>query len=337
MNRKLASVQTILSVEPIEGADKIEKIKVLGWTLVAQKDEFKPGDRCVFFEVDLLLPSENPNFAFMAKYNYRIRTIKLRGILSQGLALPLSTMPEGYFYQDGDDVTDLIGVKKYEVLARFSSGPNSPKLQTWPFYVPKTDETRIQSEPELLNEMKGLPYYITTKMDGASATYLYKDGFFKVCSRNNEVEYDENSWYWQVAKKYDLENKFKVFGKNYAIQGELCGPGIQKNRLNLKERDLFVFSAYNIDEQRYLNYKEMLYFIYAYNFGLEIVPQEEFPLTGFDYSLEQLLKMAQGKYLDTNNEKEGIVVRPLEETYSKTLKGRLSFKVLNNSYLLKEE
>lgn len=157
MERQLASVQRVLSKKPIEGADSIEQITVMGWNLVSMKDEFQVGDLCVFMEVDSVLP-ELPEFEFMAKHRYRVKTIKLRGALSQGLAMPLSILTkfnsQQLTIQEGLDITELLGVKKWEPAASWYKALQAKG--NFPFYVPKTDETRIQSALRCLEELHGL-------------------------------------------------------------------------------------------------------------------------------------------------------------------------------------
>ena len=338
MDRKLASIQKVEAVSSIPGADNIEQIRVMGWSLVAVKDEFKVNDLCVFFEIDSLLPDDRPDFSFMEKSKYRVRTIKLRGVLSQGLAMPLSVLDVQRWdhvlsppYEEGSDVTEALGVNQWEPPAKFNAGG---VRGAFPFYVPKTDEIRVQSALGVIEELQGLPCYITEKVDGTSATFSHRDGDFHVSSRNLSLKPADDSAHWRMARKYDLEMKLAELG-NFAIQAELCGPGIQKNRLMLKEHDIFVFSIYDIDNTRFLGYNDMMGVVI--NLGLNPVKTLGLPATVFDMDLDGLLELAEGTYDGTDNPREGIVVRTMEEQYSATLQGRLSFKVLNNRYLLKEE
>lgn len=340
MDRKLASVVKVLKVEPIEGADAIEKVSVLGWQVVSRKGEFKEGDKAVYFEVDSFLPIK-PEFEFLRKSSYkklvdgsegfRLKTIKLRKTLSQGLLLPISILkfrPEND-YKEGEDVTEILEVVKYDppLPAQLSGIAKG----NFPGFIPKTDEIRVQSEPAVIEELRGKPFYITVKMDGTSGTFYMKDGEFGVCSRNLELKETEGNSFWAIAKKYGLVDK--MAGKNIAIQGEVVGPGIQKNPLLLKEVELHIFSIYDITDGKYWDFKEVVNF--CGDNGLKFVPVEEVD-GDFCYALEQLLEKAKGTY-GSGKQREGIVIRPQTETYSETLKGRLSFKVLNNDYLLKEE
>lgn len=325
----LASVQKVLEVHPIENADAIERIKVLGWQLVAKKGEFAPGDLCVYCEIDSILP-ENPEFEFLRARHFRIKTIKLRGVLSQGIAFPLSFLPAGE-WKEGDDVTEIIGVQKYEKPVPLNM--KGIVKGSFPGYVPKTDEVRVQSVPEVVNEFVNAPLYITVKLDGTSATYAHKNGEFDVCSRNLSLKEDETNIYWKLAAKYDLLNKLKQKG-NYALQVEICGPGIQKNPAGLKEVDIFAFNVFNIDEARYLDFEEFKAF--CEDIGVPVVPVIDARVVFKEITLEELLEMAKGVYEGTKTAREGIVIRPVKETYSETIKGRLSVKVCSNDYLLKE-
>jgi RNA ligase (TIGR02306 family) len=171
----------------------------------------------------------------------------------------------------------------------------------------------------------------TIKCDGASGTVYRWNDHFGVCSRNLEMKDTPDNAFWKVARKYDLAERLPA---GYAVQFEACGEGIQKNRLGIRGVDGFVFNVWSIAESRYLDHEAAREF--ARSLGLRVVP-EAFRWDAFDAPLEALLVMAQGVYEGTRNQREGIVVRPLQERYSPTLNGRLSFKVLNNVFLLAEE
>jgi len=333
-----ASIQKIIDIKPIENADSIEKAYVLGWQVVVKKGEFKPGDLCVFITIDSIVP-DKPEFAFLAKEKFRIRTIKLRGELSQGITFPMSILPVDedskipFLWHEGQDVSETIGVTHYEkpVPGGFNQGDTKGNFPPW---FPKTDEERIQNVPEVLDELRGKSYVITEKCDGTSCSIYLNRGEFGVCSRNMEKKDSEGSVYWQMAKKYDLENKLRNLGRNLAIQGELCGPGIQKNRLGLKEPDLFVFNIFDIDDGKYLSWPMQQQLVVS--LGLNKVPVVQFG-EGFSFTLEELLEKAKGKYTGTQNDREGIVVRAMYGDFSAKMRSRISFKVLNNDFLLKEK
>ena len=186
MSRKLASIQRIWRIEPIEGADRIELAHVLGWQCVVNKGQFQPMDLAVYFEIDSFLPIQ-PEFEFMRASSYkksdilgegfRLRTMKFRGQISQGLLLPVGQFPAIPAEAGlGDDVTELLGVRKWEIEERATTG--GTVIGTLPRDIPHTDETRVQENPELICAFAGLEYYISTKMDGSSHSIgIDEDGF----------------------------------------------------------------------------------------------------------------------------------------------------------------
>jgi len=347
MKRKLASVQQIDNFICIENANQIELAVVMGWQVVVKKDEFRLGEKIVFFEIDSVLPDTTWS-NFLSKRKFRVRTIRLRGALSQGLVLPLNILSKPTMFRRiwnkitgkdtwniDDDVTKILGVKKYDVEAQNSGGFNSG-LQAAPFpsFIPKTDEIRLQSALALLYELQGHPFYITVKCDGTSGTFYKKDGELVVCSRNRTVKPGDNVYY-EMANKYDLANQLP---EGVAIQGEVCGPGIQKNRLGLKEKDLFVFDIFNFKKGLYYNLPQMEIFCKEHN--LKMIPIDYVALEYEDWALDlkAWLKKAEGKYEGTKTNREGIVIRPINHIRSNRLHGsRVSFKILNNDFLLKEE
>lgn len=334
MLRKLASIQVIESLEPIEGADRILKARVMGWTVVVAKGEFAPGDQCVFFEVDAVLPETAPWAAFMRPRGFRVKTCTLRGVLSQGLALPLAVLPPGHGpVEVGQEVTEALGVTKHE--------PEVPlgveAAGAFPALIPKSDEIRLQSALGLLDELRGLPFYVTVKCDGTSSTVARLGGELVVCSRNLALKPGADNPYWRVATRYELGSRLP---EGFAVQGEVCGPKLQKNRLELPDHDLFVFNVFDVKQGRYLDFADFVAF--CRDLRLTTVPVERVvdgdELVRFELSLPRLLELAEGTYAGTKNRREGIVVRPLVERRSETLGGsRLSFKVLNNAYLLRDE
>jgi len=335
----LASIQKINKVFPIEGADRIEGAEVLGWKCVVRKGTFKEGELCIYIEIDTIIPKYLLDESYSGDEVIRLRTVKMKGQISQGLVLPINILEKfvSHFdvYEDHVEFTDGTGEwKKLDINIDISESLNIKKYEkaipanmqgiikgNFPGFLRKTDEVRIQSEPKLLELLKGKPYYITTKLDGTSATYYKFEGKFGVCSRNLELKEDENNLYWKLARKYDIESWLP---EGYAIQGEICGEGIQKNPLGLRGQDLFIFNVYDIKSGEYIWWFDS----FINTDYLSFVPLEE---TGhkFNYTLEELLERAKGRYQNTNKNKEGIVVRSADQI--------ISFKVVNNDYLLKDD
>lgn len=338
MKRKLASIQTVFAIEPIPNADAIELARIQGWQCVVKKGEFSTGDAGVFFEIDSVPPDED-RYAFLWRAkdgsvttqpaSFRLRTIRLRGMLSQGLLMPLTQFPElSVNLPTGSDVTESLRVTKWEPQIPLNDEVDGPFLPG----VPKTDEMRLQSIPEVLAELTGKPYVITVKCDGTSATYGVNrhTGQFTVCGRNWSIKRGTNA-YWHAAEKYGLES---LLGQHphWIIQAELVGPGIQKNRLGLKGIELRVFNVYDQEKGRYLDHDEAATILTAN--GLPMVDVLERGET-FSHDQASLLALAEGFYPGTQNEREGLVIRPQTETHSTVLGGRLSFKAISNRFLLK--
>ncbi|SFF00305.1 RNA ligase, DRB0094 family [Chitinophaga sp. CF118] len=332
--RKLASIQRIKHLESIEGADAIEKAHVLGWQLVVKKGEFKVDDLCIYCEIDSLMP-DKPEFEFLKPRGMRIRTVRLRGQISQGIAFPLSFLPDGFNAEEDTDCTDVMGIIKYEpAIPACLGGIAKGKF---PSFIPKTDETRVQVLQTVLDKYKGEKCYITEKLDGSSATYFLNNGEFGVCSRNLELlENNENSL-WKVARQLDIENKLRSLDGNYALQGELVGEGIQSNKLKLKGQQVRFFNAFNIDKSEYLQFDKFM----------ELLNQLELPsvpVISTDYELvndiDALVAMATIKSsICPDAWAEGIIIRPLAEKFEISngyfIHGRVTFKAINPEFLLK--
>ncbi|SKA36845.1 RNA ligase, DRB0094 family [Chitinophaga eiseniae] len=335
MERKLASVVMIDDLQPIPGADLIVVATVKGWKLVVKKEEFRIGDFAVYCEIDAFLP-EKPEFEFLRKSSFRtmgeqngfrLKTMKLRGQISQGLLLPASVL-NGYDYTLGEDVSARLGIVKYEPpvpasLAGMAKG-------SFPSFIPKTDEERIQNLSAEYEAYKKETFYVTEKLDGSSATFYYRDGDFGVCSRNLDLLETANNTFWEIAHQLELPAKLAALGKNIALQGELIGEGIQGNPYGIKDQTIRFFNAFDIDTYAYLPLpalREM-----TGQLGLELVPVLDSAFTLPD-TVDQLLLAAEGTSLlspaGKQVEREGLVVRSADK--------RISFKVISNKFLLNEQ
>jgi RNA ligase (TIGR02306 family) len=289
----------------------------------------------VYFEVDSFLP-EDERYEFLRKSSFRdnenngrgfrIKTMKLRGALSQGLILPLASFPElDNTVAEGSDVTELLGIKKW-YIPEVATG-SGIIIGDRPSGIPASDEIRVQSAPELIESLTGRPYYISTKMDGTSCIVYCIDGKVGCCSRNYEIRDDPDALYWQPVYRYDLKERLRALGRDVVLTGELCGPGIQKNKLRLAAYEWYVFDWREWKAVEYASLETMLAECAA--LAVPTVPIEE---TGssFAYDLDGLLERAKGSY-PSGLRKEGIVVRLAENPHE------ISFKVLNNDMLLKEK
>ena len=336
--RKMATIRQIDALNPIEGADAIECATIGGWKVVVKKGEFSVGNLAVYCEIDSWIPTELAPFLSKGKEprefegirGERLRTVKLRGQLSQGLLLNLDfAIPQTNSFVEGDDVSETLGIVKWErpmnaQLAGLAKG-NFPSL------IPKTDQERVQN---LTKEINGaiesrLRFEVTEKLEGSSMTCYLIDGQFGVCSRNLDLKETEGNSFWSVARRDDVEAKMRTVDEhwNFAIQGELIGPGVQGNIYKLSKLEFRVFDVYNIQTGGYLDPESRRELIEG--MGLLHVPV----LTSFMIAIPvaDLLTLADGKSVMgdiTGPWREGIVF--------KEVKGRMSFKAISNKYLLGE-
>lgn len=346
MERNLASLQIIKNIRPIEKADRLEKANVEAFQVVIPKGLYQEGKLVVFFEADSFLPIED-RYSFLEssfKENdivgrgYRIKVQKLRGEVTHGLVMSLKDFPEITNPIEGLDVTELLKVKKWEAFREDPISGNGGSSKPW--FVPTTDEIRLQSKIKLIDELKGRPYYISTKIDGMSVTMFYKDNEFGITSRKMSLPESKNNSIWKYARKHDIENKLKdlsnKLGKAIIIQGEFAGPKIQSNNLGLKEYEWFIFNIFT-EEQDFKNKLMGLeeFLQTAEDLNLKTVPIERAGLE-FNMSLEELVEQTKG-YYPNGHIKEGIVVRSADAIFSDSLNKELSFKVLNDDYWAQEK
>jgi RNA ligase (TIGR02306 family) len=334
--RKLASIQKIEEVAPIEKADAIEKTRVLGWWVVAKKDQFKVGDPCIYYEVDSLLP-DLPQYSFLEKGHslkesiiedgtvvrgHRLRTIKLRGQISQGLVLPLSEFPYLSTTILGHDLTQELGVNKYDPLLPACLSGEAKGY--FPGFIPKTDEERVQSFPGMLDKYRGQRFYITVKMDGSSCTCYKHENDFNVCGRTLNLFESEKNSFWNLANRLNLKEKLP---NGFAIQSECAGEGVQSNRHVLKGQQLYLFYVYDILKAQYLKLDDML--LFAKDLGMKTVPilDDNFIL---NHTMDEIMALADGPCpYNPAVLREGLIYRLYDST------AKITFKTISNAYLLR--
>lgn len=333
--------------------------------MICQKSEFAVGDLCVFCEIDSVLP-EKPEFEFLRPKKFRIKTMKLgsgdKAVYSQGIIFPLSILPpkkRGAAYELGEDVTAVIGVTQYEPTmdkepADFKARQTKSKWPRWlmrygwfrhlvrvdrprrggfPKFISKTDETRIQTCPDKLNDKQ--EWICTEKVDGQSGSFAlvrhhrpwpFKDRFeYIVCSRNLRLTEKDSSSYWQVSDKYHIDAALRnMIGDRewIAIQGECVGPKIQGNPYKLKDYELYVFNLiYPTGRLGSVVAKSIIE-----NKGMNFVPilNEHYVLPD---TMDEALADATGpSALNPDVLREGFVIR--------TPDGRESWKAVSPEYLL---
>lgn len=380
--RQLATLQKIQTLEPIPEKDRIvlAKFDNVGWSVIVGKDDFKVRDLAIYYEVDSLLPPE-PCYEFLRKrcfnekwQGHRIRSMKMGQIYSEGLVLPLTAVSYDLTkYHEGDDVTDLLKIRKYdpEALAeqklleqrKKKYGPVMRFLLRIPFIkyllypkrsrtqFPKwahmSDETSVQVLPYVYEDYKGVKVYVTEKLDGQSALFGVVGREFVVCSRRMRLPalgkikgkyVAEKNNYWKSAEKFDIERKLRLAQKELGIdlyvQGEQCGPSISGNRVKWTELKFYIFNIYDVTHAKYFAFEDMVSFCAKY--GFEMVPLLE--VTDFKWeNVDVLIAYAKGNSVITNTElREGIVIRSYEPKQpGRGMAGQASFKVINPDFDLK--
>lgn len=347
--RKLASIRTINQVRPIPEADLIEAVRVDGWWFVAKKGEFKVGDMGVYFEIDSFLPGSDPRFSFLANkfitfrdvQGARIRTMTMKGQLSQGLMMPLSVFPEIVNPHDGDNVTELLGITKWEPqIPAELSGSVKGGL---PYGIPVTDEERIQNlHNDIPTKIAGKTFEKSVKLDGSSMTvYRYSpENDEGVAGRNWNFRPTVENTLWSVANRKRLHKALAHLNLDVALRGEIMGPGIQENNEKLHRHDFFLFNIWDIKEHRPYTPDERNETLKRINDFLkesaiadevEFEPLQITPSGGFvtfadDVTVEDILAMADGPSLNAPK-REGIVFKQKD--------GPFSFKAISDWYLKK--
>lgn len=374
--RKLAHIEKIEWKRPIEGADRIELVGVLGWQCIAKKDEFAVGDLCVYIEIDSIVDKTNPDFEFLEKRNYKIKTMKMKGVLSQGIVFPLTLLHfTNKVYNIGDDVTETLKITQVEDEIPKQTPQNKmttlkqrhkklcknkvfmwlmkfawfrkiafkllipkKKPKKFPEWIIKTDETRLQNMPFVLDAYKGKPMVVTEKLDGTSTSFgLRKEKKrkyeFAVCSRNirqadinQKCFYDDNV-YHEMAIKYNVkEVLLKILEKYKAttvvLQGETIGEAIQKNKYDLKGRDFYAFNLI-IDGKKI---DSAIATDIVHEYGIKWVPIIDAKFILLD-TVDEMIAYADGKSTVHDTLREGVVIRDHDNT--------ISFKCISNAFLLK--
>jgi len=342
--RKLATIRIIDDITPIDGADAIECAVVGGWKVVVKKGEYQAGDLAIYCEIDSWIPHALAPFlskgkeprVFEGVEGERLRTVKLRGQISQGLLLPMGTIPKAlgvtYYppdaYQEDTDVSELLGIVKWEKaipaqLAGLARG-------NFPTAIPKTDQERVQNLVQEIAHAQGDEFEITEKLEGSSMTcYLIGDEF-GVCSRNLDLKETEGNSFWATARAEDIEAKMRELRvkstfTDFAVQGELIGPGIQGNIYNLTKCEFRVFDVYDIQSGEYLN-------PFARNLLVGMMGIKHVPVLDAEFVLntdvDGLLTMAESKSELADVQREGLVF--------KQNNGGFTFKAISNAYLINE-
>jgi len=343
--RKLATIHKITAIKEIPGAESICGYEVGGWIVVDSIGKYEVDQLVVFLEIDSFVPTELAPFltkpghfpkVFEGVEGERLRTIKLRGQISQGLLLPIKSIDAFKTLSSGEDdsfdlcpdfdVTELLGILKWEkpIPAQLAGQVRG----NFPSLVPKTDQERVQN---LVKEFNGIfqedTWSITEKLDGSSATfYLDDEDVFHVCSRNLDLKEDEANSFWKVARKFQIEDIMRRnFMLGMAIQGEMIGEGIQGNQYKT-QLDFYVYDMYNTRTGQYILPVQLK--AACERLGLKHVPILVEATEIKEQTIQSIIDFAEGKSVLNGSEREGVVFK------SNTVHDR-SFKSISNKWLIK--
>jgi len=321
------TIESIKAIDPIPNADAIEVATVRGWKCVVRKGDFKVGDEGVYMPLDTALPTDGDSrYTFLtSKGTKRIRTLKLRGQVSQGLFLPLSVLGdklEVARYIDGD-ISHLLNVTHYEPPLPMGGETAGP----FPAFVFKTDQERIQNIPDILTKYGDNVFEVTEKLDGCSGTYYRYEDDFGACSRNWSMKLDKASLWSGMFSKYNLSERLTTINRNMAIQAEVIGQGVEHNKYRRSTQEIFVYDIFDIDKQVNIGSIERMEL--CKRLGLTHVPLIEYKKLSDFATIDDLLKYAQGKSMLGDIDREGVVFKAMD--------GSFSFKVISNDWLLKNE
>ena len=337
--RKLATIRVISGIKFIEGADKICAYIIDGWEVVDQIYKYNVGDLVIYLEIDSWVPHTLVPFLSRGKEprcykgisGERLKTARLKGQISQGLILPLNTA-DNKTYNIDDDITEYLGIIKWE-----APEPKEPSAQlsgmtkgTFPSFIPKTDQERIQNCMREVNAQGYQIWEVTEKLDGSSMTVYRTKDSFGVCSRNQELKLEDNAnAFVLAAERLLLENKLALYNLEVALQGELIGPGIQGNKYKLDKHMFYVFDIYDLNKKAYLDADTRQLICKVLN--LNHAPTCSNYLTNTDTKIQDLLSFAEGtSELNINAEREGVV-------FKNTVNPSKSFKVISNKWLMNNE
>lgn len=356
--RKLCTVRKVVGIKPIDGADLIEATQVDNWWCVTKKGEFTVGQEAIFFEIDSWVPHEIAPFLskgqdpreFLGIKGERLKTIKLRKQISQGLLLPLSHFDVDWATIDRENLDELFNIELYEREDASTAG-GVPR-GNFPYFIPKTEQPRIQNlSGSFLQSIQNETFEVTIKLDGSSVTMyqlppnskyikqVSKDGelnpeiqsgTFGVCSKNIDLRRTEGNAFWDIATKVEMESKLKEFagGRALAIQGELIAPNIQKNYEKVAHPQFYVYAMWDIDLQTYLTPKDASALCKL--MGINYVPilHADLDLSQFG-SISDIIAYADGAGMNPNVKREGLVYKSNQTT--------TTFKSISDSYLLYKE
>lgn len=308
-----------ITLEKHPNADALSIVKVWGFTVVVKTADWIDKTMGAYIQPDSVVNTQREEFTFL-KGHERIKVKKLRGIVSQGLLLPV---PEGS--KVGDDVAAILDVERYEPPTPLSSGgEDCPPPDGW---KPCFDVESWNRYKHLFKE--GEQVVATEKVHGASARYLFQDGIQYCGSRTGWKKEDEKNLWWKAFRNTPSIKAFCEANPGITLYGEVAGQ-VQDLKYGAKPGEVFFYAFDVWDKSNWLNFDEYLSLTNTWN-----VPRCPIIYTG-PYS-EEIQKLAEGKSIvaqakNIDQIREGIVIRPAIEKTDPEV-GRVCLKVVSNSYL----
>lgn len=346
MKRKLVYISKMDKILPIKNADNIEFGIVGGWQVVIKKESIKEGDSVIFFEIDSFLPIE-PQYEFLRASSYKVmytgqegfhlKTVTLKGVVSQGLCLPLSGYPEFKDKKVGEDLTDLLNVTKFEVnrLDAYELKGDFPSL------IEKSDQMRIQGLLNYFEDYQDVEFEETMKLDGQSVTLFHFENEIGICGRNAEFKQIITVPQWKLTLEKGLDVALRELKLDVGLQFEFMGPKIQGNREKLTELDLFLYNIWDIKNSRFFKPSERNEIFEQLAERVKSISGTELKQTPiltksvkiFEVcpTLEEILLRADGQSLN-HKYREGNVYKSLEYIENDRI---VQFKAISNKFLLK--
>lgn len=352
MSTLIVKVQKIDHIEKHPNADTLSILQIGGWNVVAKTEAVEGQTEVVYVPIDAIAEKDHPLLGFLE--GRRVKTIKLRGVISQGLCLPIPEVAEylksvkniplldvWHMLQSENDINlqEMLEIKKYipplpSENRDFLGGPSAQENPNFHRY------TNIEHYAHYVNAIKDEKVWVSEKLHGTSSRFGIENGKFLVGSRNRQLKYplDEGqtitSTYIKVferenigQKLLQLQNEFPE-NKIISVYGEIVGPGIQGKmfKYGQDEPSFFLYDI-KIDE-KYLDYSDFLRLSTKYEI-------KTVPILAENISSEEAISMVDGKSTLDNHIREGIVIKPMKEAFHRRL-GRVALKIVSKEYLLKD-
>ena len=350
---ELATVSVIQDIRPIGGKDRIVLARVENYDSIVQKDGFKVGDKVIYVYYDAVLPVR-PELEFLRKrcwserlQGFRIRPMKMGGHVSEGLVLPITLIEGGGDLPVGTVVTQQLGIRRYEggqsqkepsrplwwmrhpmlrALMKLFGHDGSRPSRGYPEHVPKSDEENIEKCWDSVRMLDD-EFIVTEKMEGCAAMYVL-DRWGRLHSYSHNREVGASGCWGGIATGCSMRDALRKAGRSLgiriAVEGEICGPSIQKNIYGFPSYRFFLYGAYDADSGRRLGWCELERV--ASLTGLDLVPL--IGRTKVLGTIDDMLAMCEGESVFSTRER----TVPREGLVWRTEDGGVHFKCKSRPY-----